>query len=64
MERTIRDTSGWFDRDNKGSLMDKSIAKSIGPGMPSYSTQPSPRGIDQSYGSLLALTTKVSWNTG
>jgi|LauGreDrversion4_2_1035121.scaffolds.fasta_scaffold46864_3 hypothetical protein len=46
MERTVRDTSGWFDRDNKGSLMDKSIAKSIGPGMPSYSTQPSPRGID------------------
>lgn len=32
MNRTSRDTASWFDKDNKGSLMDKSISKNIGPG--------------------------------
>jgi hypothetical protein len=41
MYRTVRDTSEWFDRDNRGSLQDKIIAKSVGPGMASASTDAS-----------------------
>jgi hypothetical protein len=32
MYRTSRDTASWFDKDNKGTLMDRSISKNVGPG--------------------------------
>jgi hypothetical protein len=36
MYRTTRDTSSWFDNDNKGTWRDKEIGFFVGPG--SYQT--------------------------
>lgn len=32
MQRNTRDTGGWFDNDNKATLVDKDIASGVGPG--------------------------------
>lgn len=32
MYRTVRDTSNWFDNDNKGTWRDKEIGRLVGPG--------------------------------
>ena len=69
MYRTSRDTASWFDKDNKGSLFDKSISKNLGPGkyhdsVMSASTHH--RSTDSSASSILAnpLSKKTCWNTG
>ena len=69
MYRTSRDTSSWFDSDNKGTLFDRSIAKSLGPGKYQMSVTTANtshmRSTDSSQSfALTTLTSKKSWNTG
>ena len=70
MYRTARDTSSWFNVDNKGSLTDKSISKNIGPGKYNASVQSAStnfRSLSEASQATLkptALSSKTSWNTG
>ena len=33
MQRTFRDTGGWFDNDKKGQIKDKKYIKAMAPGV-------------------------------
>jgi hypothetical protein len=53
MYRSTRNTGDWFDKDKKGTLKDRTMNKSLGPGK--YNSP------DQ----VLSDKTKaISWNTG
>ena len=70
MYRTARDTASWFDKDNKGSITDKSISKKLGPGSynaGSISASTAFRSVAESSVANLnpnSLSSKTSWNTG